>query len=387
LNIGGCRTTASLQPSDHGKSIVEARLQRGNRGQSLAFQELEEGPATSGDIAYVVSDIEFCDGGQGVTAACDCKRFGMRDCRCHHLGTAGKLVMLKDANWTVPDNRAGMRNDLGQAFRDIELEEKLLKAAQELGIGVDTLRVWERRFGFPTPERNTRGHRLYPPAQIDDLRIIKKLQNLGHRPKQLFALTAAERKALLNQQQPDASHQDLHHLVTCVAAAQVENELRTQLQQRGIEAFILEFAVPLLEVMDRGWLTGKLSIAREHLLSDCLSTILKEQLVLRDTGPKIVFMTLSGERHKLEELPVAEVTSMVDFFAADAVALSFSVQIAPRQAKQDLAWLRKTLPNHIKIIAGGFALRHGLHLPGISVCTDLHQISSLCVREFPDLNL
>ncbi len=276
--------------------------------------------------------------------------------------------------------------------------------SQELGIGVDTLRVWERRFGFPTPERNSRGHRLYPPAQIDDLRIIKKLQNLGHRPKQLFALTAPERKALLNQLPLDDSHQDLQHLVTSVAAAQVEKELHSQLQQRGIEAFILEFAVPLLEVMDRGWLTGKLSIAREHLLSDCLTTILKNLLVPRENAPKIVFMTLSGERHKLglllsavlfhqhgcdcylvmEELPVAEVTTMVDFFAADAVALSFSIQITPRQAKQDLAWLRKRLPNHIKIIAGGFALRNGLHLPGISVCTDLGQINNLCAREFPE---
>ncbi len=278
--------------------------------------------------------------------------------------------------------------------------------SQELGIGVDTLRVWERRFGFPTPERNTRGHRLYPPAQIDDLRIIKKLQNLGHRPKQLFALTATERRELLNQQQDEDRHHDLQYLITTVAAAQLEKELRNQLNQRGIEAFILEFAIPLLEVMDRGWLTGKLSIAREHLLSDCLATILKEQLVARTNGPRIVFMTLSGERHKLglllsavlfhqqgcdchlvmEELPVAEVVSMVDFFAADAVAFSFSIQIAPRQAKQDLAWLRKGLPSHIKIIAGGSALRSGMHLPGISVCTDLGQISSLCAREFPDLN-
>lgn len=278
--------------------------------------------------------------------------------------------------------------------------------SQELGIGVDTLRAWERRFGFPTPERNTHGHRLYPAAQIDDLRIIKKLQNLGHRPKQLFALTAAQRKAMLNQQQLDDSHQDLQHLVSTVAAAQLEKELRIQLQQRGIEAFVLEFAVPLLEVMDRGWLTGKLSISREHLLSDCLTTILKEQLVPHTNGPKIVFMTLSGERHKLglllsavlfhqqgcdchlvmEDLPVAEVITMVDFFAADAVALSFSIQIAPRQAKQDLARLRKGLPSHIKIIAGGFALRNGMHLPGISVCSDLGKVSSLCAREFPDLN-
>jgi len=276
--------------------------------------------------------------------------------------------------------------------------------SQELGIGVDTLRVWERRFGFPTPERDSRGHRLYPPAQIDDLRIIKKLQNLGHRPKQLFVLTALERRALLDQQQHGDSHHELQPLVITLPAADIEQELRNQLKQRGTEAFILEYAVPLIDVMDRGWLNGKLGIAREHLLSDCLTTILKEQLVHRENAPKIVFLTLSGERHKLglllsavlfhqhgcscylvmEELPVVEVTTMVDFFSADAVALSFSIQISPRQAKQDLAQLRKRLPNHIKIIAGGFALRNGMHLPGISVCSDLAQIKTLCAREFPE---
>ncbi|MBW6509064.1 MAG: MerR family transcriptional regulator [Desulfuromonadales bacterium] len=282
--------------------------------------------------------------------------------------------------------------------------------SQELGIGVDTLRVWERRFGFPTPERDARGHRRYAPAQIDHLRVIKKLQNLGHRPKKLFALSSAERLALLNQQadlqQHNSGHQDLQYLVNTVAAAQLEHELRTRLQKRGTEAFVLAVAVPLIEVMDRGWLSGTLSIAREHLLSDCLTAILKELLVPREAAPKIVFLTLSGERHKLglllsavlfhswgldchlvlEELPVAEVTTMVEFFAADAVALSFSVQTAPRQAKRDLATLRKTLPNHVHIIAGGSALRDGLHLPGISVCTDLRQIRPLCAREFPNLN-
>ncbi len=29
------------------------------------------------------------------------------------------------------------------------------------GIGRDTLRIWERRYGFPTPERNDKGERVY----------------------------------------------------------------------------------------------------------------------------------------------------------------------------------------------------------------------------------
>ena len=55
--------------------------------------------------------------------------------------------------------------------------------SQELDIGVDTLRAWERRYGFPTPERDYRGHRSYSAAQLEELKIVKKLQNHGLRQK------------------------------------------------------------------------------------------------------------------------------------------------------------------------------------------------------------
>ncbi len=34
---------------------------------------------------------------------------------------------------------------------------------RETGLGKDTLRVWERRYGFPQPLRDARGDRLYDP--------------------------------------------------------------------------------------------------------------------------------------------------------------------------------------------------------------------------------
>ncbi len=54
--------------------------------------------------------------------------------------------------------------------------------SQEVNIGVDTLRVWERRYGFPQPNRDSRGHRKYPLAQVDVLRAVRHLQNLATGP-------------------------------------------------------------------------------------------------------------------------------------------------------------------------------------------------------------
>ena len=41
---------------------------------------------------------------------------------------------------------------------------------RETGLSKDTLRVWERRYGFPTPQRTGGGHRQYDLEEIEALR-------------------------------------------------------------------------------------------------------------------------------------------------------------------------------------------------------------------------
>jgi hypothetical protein len=44
-------------------------------------------------------------------------------------------------------------------------------AAVMLGVSPNTLRSWERRYGYPEPLRSPGGHRHYPLAQIESLRV------------------------------------------------------------------------------------------------------------------------------------------------------------------------------------------------------------------------
>src|ERR671934_72368 len=43
-------------------------------------------------------------------------------------------------------------------------------AAELLGVSPNTLRSWERRFGYPTPRRTSGGHRQYDLAELEALR-------------------------------------------------------------------------------------------------------------------------------------------------------------------------------------------------------------------------
>ena len=57
---------------------------------------------------------------------------------------------------------------------------------RDTGLGKDTLRVWERRYGFPQPLRDACGERVYPAEQVDQLRLIKRLIDQGRRPGALL---------------------------------------------------------------------------------------------------------------------------------------------------------------------------------------------------------
>ena len=279
--------------------------------------------------------------------------------------------------------------------------------SKEIGIGIDTLRIWERRYGFPIPTRSARGHRSYSFDQVDELRIVKKLQILGHRPGKIFALSSAERRELLTtavgQELPP--NQALQQLTKEFSPSQIDGELREQLQTLGLVNFIHQYALPLLQALDQGWTEGSISIAREHLISDRLEQLLREQLATKQptkSQKQLLFLTLSGERHKLglllaatlfhaggvdcillnQELPLSEVPQLASELKVDGVALSFSFHYSTRQAKNDLASLRNQLAPQFKLIAGGQAVQGGIQMQNLTICTALEQIPGVCRKLF-----
>jgi DNA-binding transcriptional MerR regulator len=53
-------------------------------------------------------------------------------------------------------------------------------AARLAGLPVETLRVWERRYGLSATPRSLRGQRLYSAAQVRRLGMLKQLVDQGH---------------------------------------------------------------------------------------------------------------------------------------------------------------------------------------------------------------
>jgi DNA-binding transcriptional MerR regulator len=283
--------------------------------------------------------------------------------------------------------------------------------SRELETGVDTLRVWERRYGNPEPTRDARGHRVYSEEQRQELRLVRKLLDLGERPARIFRLAPQQRQQrleeLVAELKPDSN--ELRRLAIDTQPVELAGEIRLLLRHHGLAQFIHEICVPLLQLLGFAWTEGSISIAREHLISDLIEETLRHEIrrqPARGDVAHILFLNLSGERHRLglllaaslfqlagcrstliqEDLPLDEVAPLTAELKVNAVALSFSRHYSALQAKKELVELRRRLEPQIRLIAGGDALKGKIFLPGILLCNDLNQIAAICKREFAPLD-
>ena len=136
---------------------------------------------------------------------------------------------------------------------------------RDTGIGRDTLRVWERRYGFPEPLRNDKGERIYPEKQVRRLQRIRRLLDQGLRPGKLLALNEQDLdnlEAELYAEQATPLNDSVAQLLEAIRQADIYRLgtlLQQQYEQQGMRGFILKTVAPLVKVTGEAWAQGQLS--------------------------------------------------------------------------------------------------------------------------------
>ena len=131
---------------------------------------------------------------------------------------------------------------------------------RDSGIARDTLRIWERRYGFPEPLRNDKGERMYPEGQLRRLQRIRRLLDQGLRPGKVVALNDAALDMLEAELYPDDStNESIEHILNVLQSSdgsELEATLSHIYQQQGMDAFITETVIPLLYTVGERWARG-----------------------------------------------------------------------------------------------------------------------------------
>lgn len=275
---------------------------------------------------------------------------------------------------------------------------------RETGLGKDTLRVWERRYGFPRPLRDENGDRLYPPEQVSRLRLIKRLMDRGHRPGKLVladesalqawaaeaagatsggAATDAAELAAGALTSPREGLGEVLDLLGRHDALGLRRVLSQKMAREGLQVFVLDTLPKLNALVGEGWASGQIEVFEEHLYTEQIQVLLRQALAALPPGsrrPKVLLTTVPDEQHilgvlMLESLltlrgircvslgtqtPLAEIVAAVDAHGADAVALSFSAAFPARQVLPLVKQLRSTLPAPVGLWVGGSGIDRGI---------------------------
>jgi MerR family transcriptional regulator, light-induced transcriptional regulator len=279
---------------------------------------------------------------------------------------------------------------------------------RDTGLSKDTLRVWERRYGFPNPERDHFGERIYSIDQVDRLRAIRRLMDVGYRPGKIIGLSLEDLQALAEsvpQAAPIASEDqaaDLDQLMNVLKSHEIE-DLRRQLSQRvlrlGLARFVTELVAPLTEKVGDTWARGQLEIYEEHLFTESMQVVLRNAIsTIPQPGnrPRVLLTTFPSEPHGMGLLmveallalegcrcfslgvqtPVWDIVLAAQAQDIDLVVLSFSPVMNPTLVVDGLTELRAKLPKSVEIWAGGRCPVLSRRAPdGIRVVTEFAELT------------
>lgn len=281
---------------------------------------------------------------------------------------------------------------------------------RDTGISRDSLRIWERRYGYPQPLRNAKGERVYPESQLRHLQKLRRFLDQGMRPGKLLRLTEAEFNALDNassdpQIKTSSSIARQSPLVAaCLTAVKQLDEqalletLNLAQQQYGLAGFIKQLVAPCVTAVGDAWARGKIEVYQEHFFTQLVTQYLNIELAKLRNGssrPLVLLASLPSELHTLglsmtaailachglssiqlgASVPVDQLSRAAQEFDVDIVGVSFSSAYPYNSIRNDIQDLRDSLPLDIELWVGGEGVRKLRKLPvGVSKITDFEKL-------------
>lgn len=276
---------------------------------------------------------------------------------------------------------------------------------RETGLSADTLRVWERRYGFPAPARDHNGERVYPDDQVEKLRVIRRLIDRGLRPGKLVGASLDELSARIDgmsQASAPVGDIDLMRETQKLLQSNLIEDLRrllsSTLLRLGLQRFVVEFLGPMNVAVGDAWARGELTVSEEHLYTEQIQYLVRQAIgSVSELGqqPSVLLTTLPGEEHQLGLLmaqacltvegarcvslgvqtPASEIPRAARAHRVDVVGLSFSQAMKAQTACAMLADLRERLDPAIDIWAGGSIWQRSRKgVPGVTMIASLTDI-------------
>jgi len=287
---------------------------------------------------------------------------------------------------------------------------------RDIGVAKETLRVWERRYGFPQPTRDFNDERTYPLEQVERLARIKRLIDHGHRPGKLMALSDAELAELgakvIALAPAVLSDPDLARAMTLLRGHQgsaLRAHLSHSLLRRGLRDFVMGLLAPLSAAVRHGWTGGTIATFEERIFAETLQHVLRPAIIAasaidegaaRPRAPRVLLTTMPQERSSVgllmmeallalegahcmslgPQTALADIVAAAEALKSDIVSLSFSSRVATRVIADSVTELRARVDGSVQVWAGGSGALLARRLIGENSVVALEDIGAAIAR-------
>ena len=212
-------------------------------------------------------------------------------------------------SFSQPDSKTDSEQETA-ARDDCKPRYSIAAVSKLTGISCHTLRVWERRYGFPVPERSASGHRRYNQSQVQLLCRLSEMNRSGRQPigELMSQLTAENREpeelALPSNGAVDEAGRT--HLVCRLIAGEsdeAEREYASFTSRFDPLGLVNQVIHPVLIEAGEGWFRKSYCVFEERLIT----VFLRQKLVSliaaarqSNTHPahSVLAGTVQGDRHE-----------------------------------------------------------------------------------------
>jgi DNA-binding transcriptional MerR regulator len=179
--------------------------------------------------------------------------------------------------------------------------------SRQVGVSADLLRVWERRYGVPSPRRTRNGVRLYSRADEAAIRAMRQAL-AGGMPAAEAARLVTDPPAPADPPQAPSSGGELDLLLERLRDALLrfddacaQQELDRLFGAYSVDAALSEVVLPYLRELGDRWERGLADVGEEHFASNLIHGRLLSLARKWDEGhgPRVLLACPAGELHTI----------------------------------------------------------------------------------------